>query len=313
MLKAKKALIIVLVVTIISCFTIVPNVSAIDMGTIEQTTVNGFIISNVRSGMTGNPDVDYPNYINTFRKDSTDTKFQLRMYSSKPFITAQRYIKFDVTLPSTDSIYSFGLVGVNSLSIVDLLPELSYIKCGDKVGTVSLSANFKNLSFSIDNVLSGSKISVGFYFISNSSTNEFTFTFGSLNGVVTGGSAAYEEQKAQQAANSAVDKASDSIPDKSQGFISGISTLVKSMSYDGTEAYWTFPSIKIPSIAGVTDELVLNPEMKIDFTEWVNKIPSNILEIVQIVCTIALIVFCFKELYSVISYVLTLKGGGADE
>ena len=122
-----------------------------------------------------------------------------------------------------------------------------------------------------------------------------------------------ERNETETQGKDSIDDVSGSIEDKSSGFVSSIQNLVSAMSYNGTACAWKFPSIKLPAIAGVMEERKLTDEMPIDFGYWVNKIPSNILLLVRSVLTIALIGFCFKELYSTISYVLTLKGGGSDE
>ena len=122
-----------------------------------------------------------------------------------------------------------------------------------------------------------------------------------------------ERNETQTQGKDSIDDLSGSIEDKSAGFVSSVQKLVSAMSYNGTACAWKFPSIKLPAIAGVMEERKLTDEMSIDFEYWVNKIPSNVLLLVRSVLTIALIVFCFKELYGTISYVLTLKGGGNDE
>lgn len=122
-----------------------------------------------------------------------------------------------------------------------------------------------------------------------------------------------EEDAANQQGQESIDDATSAIPNNSAGFIAGINALASSMAYTGTEAKWNFPAIKMPAISGVMDELVLSDNMEIDFSYWVQSLPSNILQVVQIICTAALIVYCFKEVYSQISYALTQKGGGADE
>ena len=121
-----------------------------------------------------------------------------------------------------------------------------------------------------------------------------------------------EKNETQQSGNNAVE-GTENIPDKSQGFISALGGLVTSLSYNGTECAWKFPKITIPAIPNVMSETVLTDEKDIDFAYWVNKIPSNILTLVRNLFTIAIVVYCFKELYDTISYVLTLKGGNADE
>lgn len=122
-----------------------------------------------------------------------------------------------------------------------------------------------------------------------------------------------EKNEAESSGQGSVDDVSGAIDDKSAGFISAISNLVGSMSYNGTACAWSFPAIKLPAIEGVMPEYQLTEEQPIDFEFWVNKIPANILLLVRSVLTIALIGYCFKELYGTISYVLTLKGGGNSE
>lgn len=122
-----------------------------------------------------------------------------------------------------------------------------------------------------------------------------------------------EKNETQLQGEGSVNDVSSAIDDKSSGFISSIGNLVSAMSYNGTSCAWNFPSMQLPAIPGVMDEIKLTDEKPIDFEYWVNKIPPNILLLVRSVLTIALIGYCFKELYSTISYVLTLKGGGNDE
>lgn len=118
-----------------------------------------------------------------------------------------------------------------------------------------------------------------------------------------------EHNEITNSGSSATDSV-DAVPDRSEGFISSLGGLISALSYNGTECAWTFPSIKLPAISGVMGEMVLSEEKPIDFSFWVEKMPSNILILIRAITTIALVVYCFKELYSTISYVLTLKGGG---
>ena len=105
-------------------------------------------------------------------------------------------------------------------------------------------------------------------------------------------------------------KGAENVPNESDGFINAISNLVRALSYNGTDCKWTLPQVKIPQIGNIVPEISLIEQQDIDFGVWVQKMPSNILKLIQSVCTCALIVYCFKELYGAISYVLTLKGGG---
>lgn len=123
-----------------------------------------------------------------------------------------------------------------------------------------------------------------------------------------------QRQEAQTQGNNSTSQGMNAIEDKGGDFANSLGGLTSSMNYSGTECAWEFPEVKIPAISGVMDEVVLIKRQPIDFSVWVNAIPSDILIVVQSLCTIGLIVFCFKELYGTIEYVLTLrKGGGSDE
>lgn len=122
-----------------------------------------------------------------------------------------------------------------------------------------------------------------------------------------------EKTETQNSADNSVSDVSGSVPDKSAGMISALQSLSNAVSYTGTSAKWTFPQMYIPSIAGVTDRINLNSEMEVDFTYWVNQIPEDIRTVISALATIGLVIFAFKELYGLISYVLTLKGGGNNE
>lgn len=124
------------------------------------------------------------------------------------------------------------------------------------------------------------------------------------------------EQEKEAASNQASQSSNDaqsSIEDKSAGFVDSVNGLASSMSYSGTQCAWTFPALYLPEIPGVMSRTQLTSETPIDFAYWVNQIPSDILLLVRSVLTIALIGYCFKEFYSVIEYVLTMRGGGNSE
>lgn len=121
-----------------------------------------------------------------------------------------------------------------------------------------------------------------------------------------------EQEKAEgnSAGQDAVDQLTAIIPSDNQGVMNAFGGLVESMSYSGTNCQWTFPAMYLPEVKGVMGRIQLTDEKPIVFTDWVDAIPSDIMEVVRIVCTVALVLFCFKELYGVIMYVLTMKGGG---
>jgi len=122
-----------------------------------------------------------------------------------------------------------------------------------------------------------------------------------------------EKQEATTQGNQSTSDATTAITDNSQGFIDSLGGLASSMSYSGTDCVWTFPAITLPAIPGVMDSMQLTTEKPIDFSYWVNQIPANLLLLIQSLLTVALIIYCFKEVYGTISYVLTLRGGGNNE
>ena len=121
-----------------------------------------------------------------------------------------------------------------------------------------------------------------------------------------------EKQEASSGGQDAADQLAGAIPDQSQGFMDAIQDLVSSMSYDGTEAKMTFPSITLPAIPGVMPSYKLSEPYDVDFGVWIQRMPEKLMRLVQVLGTLALVVYSFKELYGMISYAMTLKGGGSD-
>lgn len=114
-----------------------------------------------------------------------------------------------------------------------------------------------------------------------------------------------EKEEANSSGNSSVDSVTSAIPGDSAGFISAIKTLAGSMSYDGTDAIWTVPSMKVPALeGGIMDEMKLTDDMDINFATYVSWIPEKVLEVVRILCTVALIYFCVRELYGLVQEVM---------
>lgn len=118
-----------------------------------------------------------------------------------------------------------------------------------------------------------------------------------------------EKQETQETGEGSVDDVSSAIPSDNDGFISALERLSSSLVSSSTIAKWTFPRVYLPAISGIMEEKELISETEIDFNFWVNKIPSNILSLIRVLSTIALIIFCFKELYDTISYILTMRKG----
>lgn len=121
-----------------------------------------------------------------------------------------------------------------------------------------------------------------------------------------------EEKRANQGGNDAIDDVNGAISDNSGGFLDALGSLATALSYNGTQAAWTFPKIQMPDIEGVMEGYTLVEEQPIDFGVWVQKMPASLLQLVRALTTIGLIVFCFKELWGVVSYVMVLKGDRSD-
>ena len=119
-----------------------------------------------------------------------------------------------------------------------------------------------------------------------------------------------EKAEAQTGSQSAQSDAQNALPDNSSSLLNGVGGFISGMSYNGTECKWTFPAVSLPAISGVMDTVQLTGQKDISFSEYLNVIPGNILTIMRAICSVAVIVFGFKEFYSTIEYVLTLRGGG---
>lgn len=99
------------------------------------------------------------------------------------------------------------------------------------------------------------------------------------------------------------------IPDESDGFVNALGEFTAAMSYNGTSAVLPIPAVVLPGIDGLFPETVLLDAQEFDFGVYIQMMPDWLLLLVQSLLTIALIVYCFKELYDTISYVMTLRRG----
>ena len=118
-----------------------------------------------------------------------------------------------------------------------------------------------------------------------------------------------EKEQASQGGNSNVGEVLEVVPDKSEGFINAIKGFASSMSYTGTSAKLPVPALTVPEIPGLIPNTVLWDGMELDFEQYISMLPKGLLLLVQSLLTIALIVYCFKELYDTIAYVMTLRKG----
>ena len=110
---------------------------------------------------------------------------------------------------------------------------------------------------------------------------------------------------------SILDELDDVIPDHTDDFSVVLQDFVESMSYEGTDCKFCFPAIIFPAIPGVTGGFQLNEEKEVDFAEFFAMFPDPVFSLVRLLLTAALIIYCVKELYGMIQYVMTMRGGGA--
>lgn len=122
-----------------------------------------------------------------------------------------------------------------------------------------------------------------------------------------------EKNEAIEMGDGAVNNANDSIdqavPNKSEGFMTAISTFTGSMSYNGTDAVLAIPALSLPEIPGLIPKTELMSDQELDLESFVEMLPAGLVLLVRSLLTIALIIYCFKELYDTIAYLLTLRKG----
>lgn len=124
-----------------------------------------------------------------------------------------------------------------------------------------------------------------------------------------------EKNDASSKGSDLVDQLTGVIPDYSEGFTTALTDFASNFSYDGTEAILRIPQIRFPEIpsnrrgAPLVRSFVMLEEQEVDFSEFAAMMPESVLTLVRCLLTVALIIFCFKELYDTISYILTLRKG----
>lgn len=120
-----------------------------------------------------------------------------------------------------------------------------------------------------------------------------------------------EKQEAEQSGDDSVDGALSSMPNDSEGIIDSFGSFIGTMLHTNTDCSIDFPELKTPSIGGLPS-YTLSEKHPVNFNEFEELIPKSIMLVVRALLTIALIIFCYKELYSTIQYVVSLKKGGSD-
>lgn len=226
--------------------------------------------------------------------------------SSMNLTVTSTYIRF---APYGSAVASGGPLRTWSISMYDNVGNLTFLN-----SNTSLTGSYYQY-----NIPSGSI--VGLYYKGNVSkaSDDYSYpidypvpsvVFSSQN---QSASQQQEKEEATEQGSSSVSSGTDSIDDKGASFAQALGGFVSALTTNETYCSWTFPKVELPAIPGVMDSVVLIESQPIPLSAWLLSVPNNVLILIQAFFTCTLIVFCFKELYSTISYVLTLKGGGADE
>lgn len=126
-----------------------------------------------------------------------------------------------------------------------------------------------------------------------------------------------EKQEAENVGGQGSQEMENSISQEhSEGAVSALSHFASAMSDENAFGLkLEIPTIKIPAIPNVCDEIVLADNLVVDFDRYLYDekfIPENILTLVQYIFSIALVLYCVKELYGWIEYILTLRKGNGD-
>lgn len=119
-----------------------------------------------------------------------------------------------------------------------------------------------------------------------------------------------EEQEIEDKGNQAIEDTTEAMPENNgTGVISALGNLISAFSYLGEDAVLPIPQVSIPAISGMWEKKVLIEETELDFGEMISNFPSGLMLFLQASTTIALIIWCIKELWNMIQYFVSLRGG----
>ena len=106
-----------------------------------------------------------------------------------------------------------------------------------------------------------------------------------------------EKNDINSSGNSAVESVEDSIPN--YNFMDSLKMFIDCIKSTDTTCIIDIPEIYIPSVAGIP-RTVLYDGGQFDFATAIDVIPARALKLVQNLNTIALILFCGKEMYEIL-------------
>ena len=122
-----------------------------------------------------------------------------------------------------------------------------------------------------------------------------------------------EKSAIQNSANNSVDEGQSSASTtQADSANSSISGLVSSMGYSGTNAVLNIPAFTW-GLGNIIPERKWFDGVNIDMGAYINQfVPANILTLIRALCDIAVVFFCVKELYNLMSTVLVNRKASED-
>lgn len=122
-----------------------------------------------------------------------------------------------------------------------------------------------------------------------------------------------EKNEATSTGDEGVGEISSAIPNHSGTLLELMGSLKAQICHEKTDCGFNSPAIKIPAIKPyIKEEITLMPSKWIALDSVFNSLSSkwaSVLSVVRSIFSIALILYCMKELYEMFEYVLTLRGG----
>lgn len=121
-----------------------------------------------------------------------------------------------------------------------------------------------------------------------------------------------EKQDATNSGDKFVDQILDALPDPSTQVLASLKSLTDATSYTGTDAKLQIPALVMPAVGSLIPETVLWSGAEFDMGSYMDLLPETLVTVVQSLFTIAIVLYCVYELIGLISFCLTLRGGGVN-
>lgn len=121
-----------------------------------------------------------------------------------------------------------------------------------------------------------------------------------------------EKQEATSSGDKFVDQILDALPDPSTQVLASLKSLTDATSYTGVDAKLQIPALVMPAVGSLIPETVLWSGAEFDMGSYMDLLPEALVTVVQSLFTIAIVLYCVYELIGLISFCLTLRGGGVN-